>query len=125
MMKKAILAAAAVLALGAGSAQAEGDAAAGEKVFKKCKACHKVEAGKKSPVGPNLHGLFGRTAGTGDFKRYSSAMKDSGIVWNDETIAAYLKDPKGYIPKNKMAFPGLKKDKDVANVIAYLKEATQ
>jgi len=124
-MKKILTIAAATFALGIGAAQAEGDVKAGEKVFKKCKACHKVEEGKKSPVGPNLFGLFGREAGAGDFKRYSKAMKESGIVWNEETIAAYLKDPKGYIPKNKMAFPGLKKDKDVENVIAYLKEVTQ
>lgn len=124
-MKKTLTIAAAALVLGIGTAQAAGDAAAGKKVFKKCQACHKVEEGKRSPVGPNLHGIFGRTAGTGDFKRYSKAIKESGIVWDEETIAAYLRDPKGYIPKNKMAFPGLKKDKDVANVIAYLKEATQ
>lgn len=124
-MKKVLTMAATVLVLGMGTAQAEGDVAAGEKVFKKCRACHKVEEGKNSPVGPNLHGLFGRAAGTGDFKRYSKAMKESGVTWNEETIAAYLRDPKGYIPKNKMAFPGLKKDKDVDNVIAYLKEATK
>ncbi|WP_416898037.1 MAG: c-type cytochrome [Minwuia sp.] len=126
MMKKTMLAMAAVLAMGTATAQAEGDAAAGAKVFNKCKACHKIEAGQKSPVGPNLHGVFGRTAGTSeDFTRYSSAMKDSGIVWSEETIAAYLADPKGYIPKNKMAFPGLKKEADIANIIAYLKEASQ
>lgn len=124
-MKKFFTVAAMAMAVSIGTAHAEGDAAAGEKVFKKCKACHKVEEGQKSPVGPNLHGLFGRAAGTGDFARYSKAMKDSGIVWNDETIAAYLRDPKGYIPKNKMAFAGLKKDKDVENIIAYLKEATK
>jgi cytochrome c2 len=124
-MKIAITIAAAAFALNVGTAHAEGDAAAGQKVFKKCRACHKVEEGKKSPVGPNLHGVFGREAGAGDFKRYSKAMKNSGIIWNDETLAGYLASPKTYIPKNKMAFPGLKKPKDVANVIAYLKEATQ
>ncbi|WP_417513976.1 c-type cytochrome [Minwuia sp.] len=125
MNKKILTMAAMGLALGIGTAHAEGDPAAGEKVFKKCKICHKVEEGKNSPVGPNLYGIFGREAGKGDFKRYSTALKNSGIVWNEETIAAYLKDPKGYIPKNKMAFPGLKKDKDVENVIAYLKQVTQ
>lgn len=124
-MKKVLTFAVAAFALHMGSAQAAGDPAAGEKVFKKCRACHKVEEGKKSPIGPNLHGVFGREAGTGDFKRYSKAMKSSGIVWNDETMAGYLASPKKYIPKNKMAFPGLKKQKDIDNVIAYLKEATQ
>lgn len=124
-MKKILTIAAATFALGIGTAHAAGDTAAGKKVFNKCRACHKVEEGKKSPVGPNLFGVFGREAGAGDFKRYSKAMKNSGITWDEETIGAYLKDPKGYIPKNKMAFPGLKKDKDVANVIAYLKEVTQ
>ncbi len=104
-----------------------GDAAAGAKVFKKCVACHTTEAGSKSGIGPNLNGVFGRTAGTLEGFGYSDAMKAAGAggrVWNDETVAEYLRNPKTAIPKNKMAFVGLKKDTDLANVIAYLKEAT-
>ncbi len=111
------------LALGSQSALAQ-DVAKGEKVYKKCKACHALEAGKKK-VGPSLHGVFGRKAGTVEGFKYSKAMVDSGIVWDAETISAYMADPKGYIPKNRMAFPGLKKEADRADLIAYLKEATK
>ena len=111
------------LALGGQSALAQ-DAAKGEKVYRKCKACHSLEAGKKK-VGPSLHGVFGRTAGTLEGFKYSKAMKESGIVWDGETISAYMADPKGYIPKNRMAFPGLKKEADRADLIAYLEEATK
>ncbi|PHP67314.1 hypothetical protein CSC94_09750 [Zhengella mangrovi] len=102
-------------------AHADGDAAAGKKVFNKCKACHDVKG--KNKVGPHLDGVIGRTAGTVEGFKYSDAMKAKGaegLVWNNDTLAEYLKDPKGYIPGNKMAFAGLKKDEDVANVIAYI-----
>lgn len=100
------------------------DAAAGEKVFAKCKACHVVE-GDTNKIGPSLKGVVGRTAGTHEGFRYSKAMAEAGekgLVWNDETLAEYLRDPKAYIKGNKMAFVGLKKDEDLANVIAYLKQ---
>lgn len=102
---------------------AAGDAAAGKKVYRKCQACHVVDK-EQNRVGPHLVGIFGRTAGAVEGFRYSKAMSESGIVWNEETIAAYLRDPKGYIKGNRMAFAGLKKDEDVANVIAFMKEAT-
>ena len=101
-----------------------GDAAKGEKVYRKCKACHALEPGKNK-IGPTMHAVFGRTAGSVEGFKYSKAMKESGIVWDETTIAAYLADPKGYIPKNRMAFAGLKKEKDRDDLIAYLKEATQ
>ncbi len=104
-------------------AMAEGDTAAGEKVFKKCKACHVVDK-KKNRLGPHLIGVFGRESGSVEGFKYSKAMKGAGITWDEATLNDYLADPKGFIPKNKMAFKGLKKDEDRANVIAYLKEAT-
>ena len=100
---------------------AVGDVAAGEKVFKKCKACHVVKK-EQNRTGPHLVNLFGRTAGSLEgYKKYSKVMKSSGIVWNEETLDAYLKAPKKYVKGTRMAFAGLKKDADRANVIAYMK----
>ena len=115
-------------------AQAAGDVKKGKKVFAKCKACHKTVAGKKG-VGPNLNGLFGRTAGTLAKFKYSKDMKAAGakgLVWNEKTLFTYLKNPKPFVgsfigkkkAKTRMVFKGLKKEKDRANLIAYLKEAT-
>lgn len=100
-----------------------GDPAAGEKVFKKCAACHAVGDGAKHKVGPELNNVIGRTAGTAEGFKYSKAMIDAGaggLVWSEETIGSYMKDPKGFVPKNKMAFAGLKKDDEIADMIAYL-----
>jgi cytochrome c len=119
----ATLSFASIIALFAGSALADGDAAKGEKVFAKCKACHAVEAGKNK-VGPSLAGLFGRMAGTTEGYTYSDAMKSSGIVWGDDTLHKYLEKPKDLVPGTKMAFPGLKQAQDRDDVIAYLKQAT-
>ncbi len=99
-----------------------GDAQAGAKVFKKCQACHSIVAADGNKIGPNLHGVIGRTSGTQEGFNYSDAMKSAAIVWDEATIEKYLRDPKGFVPKNKMAFVGLKKDSDLANVLAYLKE---
>jgi len=117
------IALAAFCALGGASVEAA-DLKKGKKVFNKCKACHALEAGKKK-VGPSLHGVFGRTAGSVDGFKYSKAMADSGIVWDETTIAEYLKQPRKYIPGNKMAFAGLKKQADIDNLMAYLKENTK
>ena len=114
-----------LIALGFGlstiPALASGDAAAGAKVFKKCKACHVVDA-EKHKTGPHLVDIIGRVAGSADgYKRYSNAMKSSGIVWNEETLDGYLEKPKAYVKGTRMLFAGLRKEEDRANVIAYLK----
>jgi len=100
----------------------EGDPEAGEKTFNKCKACHTIEAGEKHKIGPNLHGVIGRKAGTAEGFKYSKPMIESGITWDEAALAKYLTDPKGTVPGNKMAFPGIKKEDELANVIAYVKK---
>ncbi len=100
---------------------AEGDAAEGATVFKKCKACHSLEVGKKK-IGPSLAGVLGRTAGTSEGYKYSKAMKAYGVVWSEETLAVYLVAPRKVVKGTKMGFPGLKKPEDIANLLAYLKE---
>ena len=96
-----------------------GDIEAGMKVFRKCKACHVVDK-EKNKTGPHLVGIIGRTAGSVEsFKKYSTAMKDSGIVWDADTLDGYLESPKKYLKGGKMAFAGLRKQKDRDNIIAY------
>jgi cytochrome c len=114
------LAAAFVLA-GAMPASAQ-DAAAGEKTFLKCRACHQVGETAKNGVGPKLNGLFGRKAGSIEGFNYSEANKSSNVVWTEEVFAKYIRDPKEFMPGNKMLFPGLTADKDIADVTAYLKQ---
>lgn len=97
-----------------------GDAAAGEKTFAQCKACHQAVEGKNG-VGPSLAGIVGRIAGQVAGFSYSAANKDSGVVWKEETMFEYLEAPQKFMPGTKMAFAGLKKPQDRANVIAYLK----
>lgn len=110
--------------IAAASVAQAADVDAGEKVFKKCAACHAVGEGAKNKVGPQLNDLFGRSAGGVEDYKYSKAMLakgEEGLVWDDETVAAYLAAPRKYIKGTKMAFAGLKKDEDLADVIAYLK----
>ena len=98
------------------------DAALGEKVFTKCKACHVADK-DTNKVGPSLFKLNGRTAGTHEGFKYSPAMIDAGkagLVWDDAKLTEYLKDPKAMVKGTKMAFAGLKNDADITNVIAYI-----
>lgn len=127
MKIRKLIALAAVLAMAvvASPVFAEGDAAKGEKVFKKCKACHTVKQGGKHRVGPNLHGVIGRKAGTTEgFKKFSKGLKSAGFTWDEKTLDEYLTSPKKMIKGSRMAFPGLKKAKDRADVIAYLMKET-
>tara|TARA_B100000927_G_C16301504_1_gene403641 strand:+ start:265 stop:645 length:381 start_codon:yes stop_codon:yes gene_type:complete len=117
----AIICSTAFFALSGAQVFATGDVAAGEKVFKKCKACHVVNK-EQNRTGPHLVNLFGRTAGSLEgYKKYSKAMKTSGVIWDEETLDAYLKAPKKYVKGTRMAFVGLKRDADRANVISYMK----
>src|SRR5262245_24507257 len=101
-----------------------GDATAGRLVYRKCQACHSMDAGKNL-LGPSLAGIMGRKAGAESGYNYSAAMKQSGLVWDGNTLDAYLADPQKLIPGNKMPFPGLKTDHDRADVIAYLGAGAQ
>lgn len=121
-MKKLMFVGLALMAL-ATPALADGDAAAGEKVFIKCKACHENEKGVNK-IGPTLKGVVGRPTASVPGYNYSDAMKAKGaegLVWDEATLTAYLPDPRKFVPGTKMAFAGLKKPEEVANVIAYLK----
>jgi cytochrome c len=120
----ALVAAVAALALpmAAQAQDAAGDAAKGKQVFAKCQACHSIEAGTNK-LGPSLHGLIGRTSGSIDGFRYSDAMKNAHLTWDEATLDKYLASPKTLVPGTKMVFPGLPKEEDRLAVIAYLKEA--
>jgi cytochrome c len=101
------------------------DAAKGETVFKKCAICHEVGPTAKVKVGPILNDVIGRKAGSAPGFQYSPAMKEAGekgLTWTDETISKYLENPREFVAKNKMAFVGLKKEDERADVIAYLKK---
>ena len=107
-------------------AQSAGDPAKGQRVFnQQCRACHTLEKGGASPTGPNLHGVFGRKAGTAEGYEFSDAMKTSGIVWDEATMADYNRDPKGKVPGTKMVFNGVKQQGQLDDLVAYLKQATQ
>jgi cytochrome c len=109
------------LAASVGAAAAQ-DAAAGEKVFAKCKICHQVGEGAKNGVGPVLNGVVGRKAGSEEGYNYSAANKSSGLTWDEATLKQYLKNPRAMVPGTKMIFPGLSNEKDIEDVIAYLKQ---
>jgi cytochrome c len=119
-----VVAAAAALALpmAAQAQDAAGDAAKGKQVFAKCQACHSLDAGTNK-LGPSLHGVIGRASGAIDGFRYSDAMKNAHLTWDDATLDKYLANPKTLVPGTKMVFPGLPKEEDRLAVIAYLKEA--
>ncbi len=103
-----------------------GDATRGQRVFnQQCRACHTLEKDGAQTAGPNLHGVFGRKAGTAAGYEFSDAMKASGIVWDDATMADYNRDPKARVPGTKMVFNGVKQAGQLADLVAYLKEATK
>lgn len=114
-----------VLAAGGAAAQS-GNEARGERLFnQQCKACHTLEKDGPRTMGPNLHRLMGRKAGATEGYSSSDAMKNSGIMWDDTTLVEYLKDPKGRVPGTKMVYAGLKQAAQQADMIAFLKKATQ
>ena len=108
-------------AAGAAAGAAAGDAEAGGKTFIKCGVCHAVEK-DVSKIGPSLYGVVGRKAGTlASYPNYSDQMKASGVVWDENTIAEFVKNPRTFIKNTRMLFIGLKNDQEIANLVAYLK----
>jgi cytochrome c len=100
---------------------ASADSEAGKKVANKCTSCHSFDKGGPNRVGPNLYGVIGAPVGNKDGFKYSEAMKGKGGNWGYEELFQYLYNPKKYIPGNRMAFGGIKDDKELANLIAYLR----
>ena len=112
--------AAAVLVSLAGVAHAAGDASKGKVTFQRCAICHRVEKDGVNGLGPNLFGVVGRKAGTAKDFAYSSAMKNSGITWTQDKLAAYITHPAQVVPGNRMAFAGINNAAHVSDVVAYL-----
>ena len=119
-MRLIILASA--LSILASTGVAAQDAANGEDVFKKCRACHQIGETAKNGVGPLMNGIIGRKAGSIEGFNYSDANKSSGVTWDKATFLNYIKDPKVAIPGTKMAFAGVKDEKDAADLFAYLEQ---
>jgi cytochrome c len=115
----------AILIVGSSNASLAQDAANGEDIFKKCRACHQVGNAAKNSVGPILNAVIGRKAGSVEGYSYSSANKEAGskgLVWSEENLFKYLENPGAFMPKTKMVFPGLKDEQDRKDLIAYLKK---
>src|ERR1700733_7516450 len=109
------------LAVGFATVASAQDVSAGEKTFNVCRACHEIGDGAKNLVGPVLNGVVDRKSGSYPGYAYSDANKNSGITWDEATLMEYLKNPRAKVPGTKMLFPGLKRDEDIINVIAFLK----
>jgi cytochrome c len=116
----------ALMPVGIGSTRAQntilGRPDSGAVVFKKCMACHQVGPNAQNGIAPVLNGVVGRPAGQYPNYNYSAANKNSGLVWNERTLARYLRAPADVVPGTKMIFFGLKKDQEISDVIAYLKQ---
>jgi cytochrome c len=110
-----------VFALGAAARANE----TGSTELQKCKICHALDTAGGNRVGPDLHGVFGRKAGTVPGFNFSDAMKNSGIVWDDDSLAKYLRDPKGSLPGTRMSFPGITDEAVLHDLLQQLKQATQ
>ncbi|NVJ97595.1 MAG: cytochrome c family protein [Alphaproteobacteria bacterium] len=102
----------------------QGDQEKGKRLFNRCKACHNLTGTGRSRMGPNLDGLFGRNVGSYEGYKYSQAMTEADFVWTEEKLDAWLAAPRTFMPGNKMAFAGLRKEQDRKDLLAYLRTAT-
>jgi len=124
LLKHTALTIAAFLVAGVAFADDLGDTENGAKVFKKCKACHQIGEGAKNRVGPQLNGIFGKTAGATDGVKYSKSMVRAGVdglIWTGETLNAFIENPKALVSKTRMSFRGIDNPNDRADLIAYLR----
>ena len=121
-MRVSILAAMVIAAIS--SPAVAQDQAAGELVFKQCNICHQVGENARNEVGPILNGIIGKKAGTAPDYEYSPAFKNVSLVWDDSSLKEYIKDPKSMFPGTKMAFAGLKDERKIADLLAYLTKFT-
>ena len=116
----------AVMLVGGGTAPAVAqDAAAGQRVFNQCRACHTVDKGGRSAVGPNLHGVVGRKAASIEGFRYSPDMRakaEGGLTWDETNLRAYITNPKAVVPAGSMSYPGLRNEQQLNDLLAYLKQ---
>lgn len=116
---------AALVLAGAAPPAAAQDAAAGQRVFNQCRACHTVDRGGRNGVGPNLHGVVERKAGAVEGFRYSGPMREKaegGLAWTEDNLRAYLRNPKEVVPGGSMAYPGLRNEQQLNDLVAYLKQ---
>ena len=120
-MVRILMTAIVMITASAGVAPAQ-DVGKGAVIFKKCGICHKIGPGATNLVGPELDGLDGRHSGSVAGFNYSDANKNSGIVWNEQTFAEYIKDPRAKIPGTKMIFAGIKNEQEIKDLWAYLKQ---
>jgi cytochrome c len=104
-----------------GHACAAGDAEAGKAAFNKCASCHQIGPSARGGFGPQLNGIFGRPAAATQDYKYSAAMKNSGIVWSEKTLSAFLRSPGDTVPGTKMRFWGIGDEKQIADLLAYLR----
>lgn len=115
-----------LLALAPMGAMAQ-DPEAGQRVFNQCRACHTINPGGRNGVGPNLHGIIGRPAGSIEGFRYSTPMREraaAGLVWTEENLLAYITDPKAVVPAGSMSYVGLRNEEQRNNLLAYLRQAS-
>jgi cytochrome c len=117
-----IIASSAVASAALAQDAAKGDPAAGKTSFNKCLACHAIGEGAKNKVGPELNGLDGRKSGSAPDYSYSDANKNSGITWNEAQFKEYIKDPKAKVPGTKMIFPGIKNEKEINDLWAFISQ---
>ena len=117
----------AMISASTGCLAEEGNAKAGESVFKRCKACHEINK-ERNKIGPSLVGIVDRKAGIAEKYKYSKSllkMAEEGLVWNVENLDKYLMKPRDFIKRGKMTFAGLKNPEDRANLIAFLKSKSK